>query len=647
MKVGSLLQLNDTFNVIFHTLNSVLNLWISFQLFNDGETGVWGLGAISFVFIALNYIANAILMVQVRTEIKRTVILQSYWCLPTPIAVPVVTLFGCVAPALGLAMMSQWRSTVLLLEDLDNVARKSAWKSSSIVKTKGPVSSSTEVDQQELGGRGACIGSSLAVQEEFAGIDQAVTLVQKLHLVMTSTFPQHLHFYVQSIIEGIPLFLVQLIAVSRGILPDHLLQLVWVSMGSAIVSLLLKSYIGCQSLDPLVCLIRFLFIVYDVNAMIFTIVYMATVGAPGESVLTMSWLIFAAVIAFLVLVCMFGYGFAEEEHRFDFFCLLAFFAVPIGCIAAFLKCVSLSFIVFRLQPEIEYCGPEAAAFAFLRQGDWNERLRFLLFNALREKRGPASSRARSDDTLSSRPGELQAMHTQRVKDFIEDETLLHTKAIASPLLSSKIDLIPRSSLSVSTGKFRLPAFRLVAFGQLVTAALFPWVAILDVVIHPNRNAEVEATLCVLTGVAATALICCVPLCPRLYEYIVFCLEYEQLESWCQSMGVEGSWRAASGRKILSLLGDYFRPTSAAILRFCVGSSSTLPPRRPNESSALPPPTPLLIPDDVVDRLSSFLSPDAIDVSGLIRKEVFQMKASVGTDSTCTGMEVDREGKKVR
>jgi hypothetical protein len=620
MRLGTVLHFNDALHVVLHTLSSVLNLWISLVLLNSSE--VSGFGIVSLIFVSLNYVVNALLLILLRREVRRATVNTIPLCLrlPTPILFPLAGLLGCITPFLGLLTSSCLRRSTLLDRDISELARNAAW---SVVPSFFPKRPSADTSSETP--------SSLAVQEELAGIDQSVTLVQILRLVMEHNFPQHLLFYSQSIIEGIPLFLIQLIALSRGILPGHLVPLVWVSMGSAIVSLLLKSYIGCQSLDPLVCLIRFLFIVYDVNAMIFTIVYMATVGAPGggESVLTMGWLILVAVIACLVLSCLVGFAltsFNRLRNVIQFLTFLIAFAVPLSCAAAFMKFISVSYAILRLQPRVQYGGAQAATFAFLRQGNWDERLRFLLFTTARRKDSQTKRTSKLEDCLPSPPRayltEIELRHTEEVNRFIRDEQVPHT-SLANSMFSRNIDLVQQQSVSSLGDWFRAWSFRLAAIGQLVTTLLFPWVAIVHVALRsdPTTNGGPAQLLYALTGVAAILLLTFVPLSPRLYKYSLFCLEYEQLESWCRSMEVDGPWGRNAGKMILTDLGTYFRPTAGAVLRCCLGSGSS-DQAKGGDSGAL-----MLIPDDIVDRLSTFLPPDAIDVSGLSRTEVFQMKVN--------------------
>lgn len=52
----------------------------------------------------------------------------------------------------------------------------------------------------------------------------------------------------------------------------------------------------------------------------------------------------------------------------------------------------------------------------------------------------------------------------------------------------------------------------------------------------------------------------------------------------------------------------------------------------------------LLPDVIVDRLASFLPPDAIDVSGLSRTEVFQIKLNEETAFNCDEIRADNVGR---
>jgi hypothetical protein len=637
MKLSTLLNWNDALNASLHTLNSALNLWISISLLVHGLNS-WG--TVSFVFIGLNYVTNAVLFSLLIKDIRRARILPSYFYTPTPIVVLVGFVFGVVVPAVGLLLLLPLRRTSGAT-DLDELASNDAWRQWGSPTEAVEVKQNVEEKRQKptLSQRYL----SRAVEEELSGIDRSVSFVQKLRLLAESVFPQHLQFFVQTVLEGFPLFLIQLIALSRGILPGHLVPLVWVSMGSAIVSLLLKSYIGCQSLDPLVCLIRFLFIVYDVNAMIFTIVYMATVGAPGESVLTMAWLIFGGIVSSLVFGCIIGFNAVSmSQHSFlKFVALLLIFSVPLCCVAAFIKFLGASYVIQRLQPSVRWGGPQAATFAFLRQGDWNERLRFLLFTAAAKE--TSQSRELPDGSSGSAipiatatlysDYPRQKLHAEAVIEFRKDESLDHL-SLANPFKSGHVDFfLTTQSTATLAEKFRVWIFRFFGIGIIVTAILFPWVTFVDVSFF--RRQPDPAVLDVLRGsliLSALLLLSFVPLLPRLYKYVIFCLEYEQLEGWCRQQSVTGPWGKKGGDGILFIVATYFRPPSAAALRCCIGSGSlksqTSSPintdkgeNRPGSEAVL------LIPDDIVDRLSTFLSPDAIDVSGLSRTEVFQMKVS--------------------
>jgi hypothetical protein len=225
--------------------------------------------------------------------------------------------------------------------------------------------------------------------------------------------------------------------------------------------------------------------------------------------------------------------------------------------------------------------------------------------------------------------------TKAVQEFVDDVNLSH-RSIICVTEYDKVLCIPHitgtkwpdvKSKSLAYG------FRILGVGEVVTAVLFPWGAMLTVIFSGSARAQTPLVLYICCILAGVFLLLILGMGHRFYQYVVFCLEVESLHKYG---GYSQPWD-------VSFIEKYFAPTHVAVLRCILTNLQTISvaPVPLAESESRPPttsePQPTktqeepqndtrpLLPADIIDRLSSFLREKDIDVSGLPKAEALEYK----------------------
>jgi hypothetical protein len=513
------------------------------------------------------------------------------------------------------------------------------------------------------------------LREEEESIRRELKLANWLNALDTIVRDSQLTQLVQLGVEGVPLMITQLVMMVTGVLSvgspveeshlEPIRVLCYVSMCTVFLHLAFRGYMVCRSYDLQVFAIRWLFVLFDLTSMLYLLVFITTVGKPfasfeallhrefrGGCALSQVWMVgYLSVLCCMSILMMIMFALIVNRRSGchpDTFAVVGLAIALVLPFAFTLLGLKLSLINWGLVLSEPYnmSAKEVSRegilfFGFLRRAsgeyDWNNRVqhicRFL-------------HRVITAGKIQPHYNDMLEIMQSRWEGLYGPEWQFYPQAPAAPGESDtgqrrkkRLEFRPRypwyspsrrQRLSWNPNEILMLSIAILfTFFQFGFTFWFPFIA-------AGLYWEQQTPLLKgLFGLSVALLVLMVPMIPRLRLYFRFWFHLKPLLEISTSCGLffyHGGTKDETGAEIPMVdaaIQDFYTPSHERAVVWALRSACATVTSIPAPSPVPDNGSPVLLPFDVVHRLSTFSSSSHIQMSELTRREAQEINGVVG------------------
>jgi hypothetical protein len=451
---------------------------------------------------------------------------------------------------------------------------------------------------------------SRAFDEEVSKAQESAKLIERMHRALNEHLETHILFYVETVVESIPQSIIQLLAVT---FLGQATAIQVMSMSLSLISIVSKGYVVSHSFTIPTMIFKFLLASYDVFSLFYIF---ATLIAREEacdvfafgssqcmSLISYIWvwkvIVILGLAGFLAIVLGIALW-AQDVYRSQLtlkrvgeaLLFMVGFLLLSGPVAIGLESAKLIWVILwigRWEPTHDKFPYFARLFAFVRNGNWAERMHYVLRRFLAR----ANENRSRDHTHALRPNKMFP------PAVVEKLTIVASETPYSPWRQFSF---AHPSIWPSAKGMR-PAEKAIFYVLRIWITLYGVGQVLSLVFpfisfalgYSHQNLLQIFCFVALSG----SFLLLMPFVPSAIGYCLFLLE-----NWFLVQGPNANWLSSN---VDDWIAAYHVPPSVHVVRDAISAE--------------------YVPYDVRDRVAGFLPPNAINFSDLSVAELQKYRAT--------------------